>query len=414
MRLSVRPTARGWQALFFGALSLFVAYLIGTTQIYQLGYALLALFLASLALGYWFSRGLGHSRRLAAGERLTAGRESRVELLISNSSHSESPGLEVMDRLPEPRLFASPPVAGGGTRKIPAPVSFPRRGIYELGPAEVSTADPFGFLRFARRFREVTQVVVYPKVFDLPGFPLRGRSAESGARASFARRGDEFSGLREYRHGDDRRHIHWKSVARTGELIVREFATDAPRRHAVILDLYRAGIRLPEAEVEDAISAAASVLTHLARLDLPFGLLCTDEGRGASGFGSGEAHLWEAMGLLATARADGNVEPAAFVDETPRDELGEEVVLISRSLGEDLLGSVWKLRAAGLPVVVVAVAAHTYRGSGGGRSAVREAAFSEDVRRLEHAGAAVRVVRRDGGVAALAGARRSAGAKGAM
>ena len=49
-QLAVRPTARGWQALVVGALVVFVARLIGTTQFHQLAYALLALPLAALAL----------------------------------------------------------------------------------------------------------------------------------------------------------------------------------------------------------------------------------------------------------------------------------------------------------------------------------------------------------------------------
>ena len=411
-RLSVRPTARGWQALFFGALSLLLAALIGTTQIYQLAYALLALLFASLALGLFFSRGLRYGRRVPAGERPTAGHESSVELLVSNSSGQRSPRAEVVDRLPEPRRFAVSPVGGGATSKQRATVSFPRRGIYELGPAEVRTADPFGFLRFARRFAERTEVVVYPRFFDLGRFPLGGRGVEPEARGSFAHQGDEFSTLREYRHGDDRRHIHWKSVARTGELVVREFSANSPRRYSVVLDLHRAGLRVPEAEVEDAVCAAASVLAHLAEGNLPFRLLCAGSQRDATRFGSGEAAFWAAMRLLATAKADGDAQAAAFLNGSPRDELGEGVVLVSRSLGDDLLEAVEKLRAAGLSVVVVAVAAHTYRGAaGGGRSAAREAAFSGDVRRLELAGAAVRVVRRDGGVAALAGERRRAGAR---
>ncbi len=415
----MRPTARGWQAVFFGTLSLAVAYLIGTTQIYQLAYALLALLLASLLLGYYSSRGLRYARRVPPEERLFAGRESNVELVLTNAArHGRSPRAQIADRLPNPLLFAAPPVEAGGVRRIPAPVSFPRRGLYELGPAEVSTTDPLGFLRFARRFGERMEVVVYPRVFDLADLPLRGRSAEAEARGAFARRGDEFSGLREYRRGDDRRHIHWKSVARTGELIVREFATDSPRRHAVVLDLHRPGLRVPETEIEDAVSAAASALSHLHGAGLPFRLLLADgehaAKREANGFGSGKAHFWRAMRMLATARASGTVETAAFLEETPRDELGEGLVLVSRSLGDALAGAVSKLRAAGLPVVVLAVAAHTYRtggaqggaaGSVGSRSAAREARFFGNVRRLELAGAAVRVVRREGGVATLAGGR---------
>ncbi len=409
-RLSVRPTGRGWQAIFFGALSLLMAALIGTTQIYQLAYALLALLLASLALGFFSSRGLSYARRLPANERPTAGHESSVDLLVSTSD-LRSPRAEVLDRLPEPRWFAVDPVVGNATRKVRTTVGFPRRGIYELGPAEVRTTDPFGFLRFARRFAERTEVVVYPRAYDLGGLPLGGRGVEPEAWGSFARQGDEFSTLREYRHGDERRHIHWKSVARTGDLIVREFSASSPRRYAVILDLHRAGLRVPEAEIEEAVSAAASVLAHLSDGNLPFRLLCADSERNVTAFATGETPFWNAMRLLATAKADGEAGPAAFLNETPRDELGEGIVLITRALGEDLMETATRLRAAGLSVVVVAVAAHTYRGTGGGRLAAREAAFSGAARRLELAGVAVRIVRREGGVAALAGDRHAAGAR---
>lgn len=412
-RLSVWPTGRGWQAIFFGALSLLLAAMIGTTQIYQLAYAFLALFLASLALGYFSSRGLSYGRRLPSNERPTAGHESGVELLVSNASDARSPWAEILDRLPEPRRFAVDSVQGNATRKVRTTVAFPRRGIYELGSAEVRTSDPFGFLRFARRFTQRTEVVVYPRSYDLGGFPLGGRGVEPEAWGAFARQGDEFSTLREYRHGDERRHIHWKSVARTGELIVREFSASSPRRYAVVLDLHRAGLRVPEAEIEDAVSAAASVLAHLSDGNLPCRLLCADANRNATEFAAGETPFWDAMRLLATAKADGDAEPAAFLNETSRDELGEGIVLATRTLNEDLVDATARLRAAGLSVVVVAVAVHTYRGTGGGRLAAREAAFSDVARRLELAGATVRAVRREGGVAALAEDGNAAGARGA-
>lgn len=402
-RLAVRPTGRGWQALFFGTLSLVVAYLLGTTQIYQLGYALLALILAAFALGFWLSRGLSYSRKIPDGERPTAGRKTRVELLVSNASLAASPRVEIVDRLPKPRFFELPPVDGRGIGRIKVPVIFARRGLYNLGPAEIKTKDPFGLLRFVRRFPEPMEVVVYPEVHELPGFPLRGSGADAGIRGAFSQRGDEFSGLREYRRGDERRHIHWKSVARTGELVVREFAASAPRRYAVVLDLQRAGLRASEAEVEDAISAGASVLSHLAAEGLPSKLLLSGEERGTADFGSGEGPYWAAMRLLALARADGNQGPAEFLDGVPRGELGEGVILISRAIGDGLVQSVTKLRASGLSVAVVAVAAQTYRGGRAGQEG-REVAFAADVRRLELAGAAVRVLRREGGVRSLVGA----------
>ena len=404
-RLSVWPTARGWQALFFGTVSLLVARLIGTTQIYQLGYALAGLLAAALVLGLFLSRGLRYAR-LPAGERFVAGRASHLSLSVSNASRTRSPNVEVVDSLPEPRLFGMPPVGGAGAREIQVPILFERRGVYELGPALIRTVDPFGLLRFVRRFGERMEAVVYPNVFELRGFPMRGRKGEMGAAGSFAQQGDEFSGLREYRRGDDKRHIHWKSVARTGELVVKEFSHNAPRRHAVVLDLQRAGIRVPEAEVEDAVSAAGSVLRYLAREGLPLRLLCSDKERGATAFGESEAAYWRAMDLLAAARADGGTWPGDFLDEVTREGLGDGVVLVVRSLGDGLVESVGGLGAAGLSAVVVALATHTYRA--GSASSGREAAFEEDVRRLELAGAVVRVVRRPGGVAAFAGVRETA------
>jgi uncharacterized protein (DUF58 family) len=410
-RLVVRPTARGWQALLIGLVVLFVARMIGTTQFHQLAYALLGLVFAALVLGWSSSRGLRFSRALPPGMRLTAGSPAKIRLLLSNDSRFGTSGASVTDRLPEPRGFEAPPLEGNGTTTIEAPLAFARRGVYELGPAEVGIADTFGLLRFVRKFAEKSEVVVYPEVHELRDFPIRGGNVEVGARGSRGRRGDEFAGLREYRRGDDRRHIHWKSVARTGELYVKEFAVEAPRRYAVALDLRREGLRAPEAEVEDAVSAAASVLARLARERLPFRLVCADGVGSATPFGADEASYWAAMRLLATARTDGSRRLAQAVLAEGKG-LGEGVVMVSRTRNEDLPAAVRKLRGAGLSVVVVAIAAHTYRtppGTGGAAQS-REAEFLRFVDRLEAAGASVRVVSHPAGVGALSGDAAARGA----
>jgi uncharacterized protein (DUF58 family) len=401
-RLSVGPTARGWQALAAGAVTLFVARLIGTTQFHQLAYALLALPLASLVLGVVGSRGLLYSRFLPSGTRVTAGDPAKVNLLLQRSRFGATKA-GVVDRLPEPRGFEFPPTRGREGSRIEAPLDFARRGVYELGPAEVRVADPFGLLSFARRFEQRMEVIVYPKTHDLRGFPLRGGNVDAGARGSRGRRGEEFAGLREYRRGDDRRHIHWKSVARTGELFVKEFSLQAPRRHTVVLDLRREGIRTQETEVEDAVSTAASVLAHLTRERLPARLLGTDREGASTEFGADEESYWEAARLLATVRADGG-RPLGEAVLAERGSLGEGVVLVSRTRDEELPASVRKLRETGLSVIVVALATHTYRtppGSGGAARS-REAEFVGSIARLEAAGAAVRVVSYPAGVGGLA------------
>ena len=402
-RLSIRPTARGWQALVAGAVTLFVARLIGTTQFHQLAYALLALPLASLVLGVMGSRGLRYSRALPPGTRITAGSTAKLRLLLERSRFGATKA-GVLDHLPGPRSFEFP--EWKERSRIEVPLTFARRGVYELGPAEVRVADPFGLLGFARKFEERTEVFVYPRVYELRGFPLRGGNVEAGTRGSRGRRGEEFANLREYRRGDDRRHIHWKSLARTGELFVKEFSLQAPRRHTVALDLRREGIRTQENEVEDAVSAAASVLTHLTRESLPFRLLSTGRGGADTGFGANEDAYWEAMRLLATARADGG-SPLGETVLKERGGLGEGVVLVSRTRDEELPHCVRKLREMGLSVIVIALATHTYRTPPvpGSAAQGREAEFQRSVGRLEAAGATVRVLSHPAGVAGLSGAR---------
>ncbi|MGH3108897.1 MAG: hypothetical protein ACRDN7_09880, partial [Rubrobacter sp.] len=147
-RLSVRPTARGWQALFAGVVTLIVARLIGTTQFHQLAYALLALPLASLVLGVVGSRGLRYSRTIPPGVRITAGSPAKLRLLLERSRFG-APKASVVDRLPGPRSFDFS--ATRERSRIEVPLTFARRGVYTLGPAEVRVEDPFGLLRFARR-----------------------------------------------------------------------------------------------------------------------------------------------------------------------------------------------------------------------------------------------------------------------
>jgi uncharacterized protein (DUF58 family) len=403
-RLSVRPTARGWQALAFGVLTLVVARLIGTTQFHQLAYLLLALPLASLVLGIVGSRGLAYSRSLPPGTRITAGKEARLRLLLERSRFGAAK-VDVVDRIPDRREFEFP--GWRKDKKFEVPISFARRGVYRLGPAEIRLVDPFGLLAFARRFEERTEVVVYPAVHELRGFPLLGGNVEAGTRGARGRRGEEFANLREYRRGDDRRHIHWKSLARTGELFVKEFSVQAPRRHTVALDLCREGLRVQEQEVEDAVSAAASVLTYLKREGLPFRLLGTDAAD--AGFGSEEDFYWREMRSLAMARADG-VRPLGETLLAQRGALGEAVVIVSRTRDEELPRAVRKLREAGLSVIVVALATHTYRtpampGSAPGAAREREAEFLRRVGRLETAGATVRAISHPDGVKGLFGAR---------
>jgi len=87
---------------------------------------------------------------------------------------------------------------------------------------------------------------------------------------------EEFIGLREYRPGDPLQRMHWKSFARTGTPIVKEFQDEFFERHALVLDtstrIENSGGE--DAAFEEAIAVAASFVyaidTRECLLDLLF------------------------------------------------------------------------------------------------------------------------------------------------
>ena len=108
-----------------------------------------------------------------------------------------------------------------------------------------------------------------------PAGPADRRLGRAAARGHRRRRppprrsgpeGD-FYGVREWRSGDGRRLVHWRSSARLGKLVVRQFERPRSRDLAVVLDLWQPETAAVEhlENVERAVSFAATVLTDLCR-----------------------------------------------------------------------------------------------------------------------------------------------------
>ena len=402
-----RPTARGWQALAAAVASLAAALSLGTTQFYQLAYLLIGLMAAALVLGVIGSRALSAERRMPRSEGIAAGEPVGIGLRLTNSSRLASPRVEVVDRLPNRHVSEAPPVPAGGERLVETTVSFERRGVYEIGPAELVFSDPFGLLRFRRDAGERAEALVYPEIHELPARSMAGED-ETGGRSRFARRGEDLAGLREYRRGDDRRLIHWKSLARTGELFVKEFEPESPRRYTVMLDLLARRSGDPRAtglEIEDAVSAAASAFVHLERSGLSPRLRLTDGAASSTEFAAGESDRRQAMRLLAAANADGAEDAAEVLRRELSGGLGEGVVLVQRdsTRGGDLAEALREVSARGVSVLVLLLASHTYGSFSEERRREREERLGQSVRLLEAEGASVRVIRAETGVRGLAG-----------
>jgi uncharacterized protein (DUF58 family) len=186
-----------------------------------------------------------------------------------------------------------------------------RRGRYTLGPVTVTVTDPFGLARRSWSGSKTDEVTICPRVHELrpaPGAPGRLRSASPFSVRFHAPAvdGEEFLTLRQYEVGDDLRRIHWRSTARTGELIVREDEAQWQPRAVVLLDTRPSAH--DAASFEAAVEAAASIVARLHRSVLPVEVRTTD-GRTLGVTGTGGRHGLGGEALIMDQLAV--VEPAA-------------------------------------------------------------------------------------------------------
>jgi uncharacterized protein (DUF58 family) len=273
MREAMRGlTVRGRSFLAAGLACWTGAALVGQDEVVRLGAFLVALPLVA-ALYVSRTRYRLSCTRTLTPARVPVGRESSVRLRLENVSRLPTSVLYVEDALAytlgsRPR-FVLDRVEAGGVREVSYQVRSDVRGKYRVGPLSIRLADPFGLCELTRSFAATDSLVVTPVVAPLPTIGLGGEWAGGGETQArmVASAGEDDASTREYRYGDDLRKVHWKSTARTGELMVRREEQPWQSRATVLLDTRTAGHygEGPGSSFEWAVAAAASVGVHLSR-----------------------------------------------------------------------------------------------------------------------------------------------------
>ena len=183
-----------------------------------------------------------------------------------------------------------------------------RRAVVPVGPALTVRGDPLGLVRREVAWTGVTELFVHPRIVGLDPLgsgllrDLEGQTSNAVSMSDLA-----FHALRDYTAGDDRRYIHWRSSARTGQLMVRQFV-DTRRIHATMVIDGDPGSYGTEDEFELALSAAGSVAVRAIQDEQQASIIASDE-----------------------AVADGNIQQ--ILDGLTRAEFGEQADLATLTGG---------------------------------------------------------------------------------
>jgi hypothetical protein len=199
-------------------------------------------------------------RRVVAGERAFG----RLLVVNTGSRRSTPSRLE----LPVGRgmaEFAIPALAAGAEHEELFAVPTQKRAVIVAGPAVSVRGDALGLVRRSVRWSDPVELFVHPPTVRLrPSAAGLVRDLEGEVTKAITDNDLAFHALRPYEPGDDRRYVHWRTTARTGRLMVRQF-TETRRSELVLLHFAESRGYAGEPEFELGVSVLASIAQQVLR-----------------------------------------------------------------------------------------------------------------------------------------------------
>jgi uncharacterized protein (DUF58 family) len=252
----------------------FAAVNTGNNLLYLLLGWLLSFIIASGILSEMTLKRLAVTRR--PPPRVYANDPFLMEVSIENhKAHRASFSIEVEDLIGDTPLdkrcyfLKIPP---GKSQRTSYRHTFVRRGLYRLAGYRLATKFPFALFRKSRDVDAPLEVLVYPGRVAVPRPPPRTTSHGDATASRLGRRG-EFFGLRERRAGDDRRDVHWRSSARTGRLLVREYEDELAHRVVIGVDnALPQAVREAADEVVDGAALTPAVEAQVSAVERAIGV----------------------------------------------------------------------------------------------------------------------------------------------
>lgn len=343
-------TRVGWGALVVGAVFVIVGWRLTWAAFVVLGAG--CLILVAVALAYLLRRPHLRIQRDIQPPRVSKGSLAIAYLDITNKSRLPMPPMPTAQQFGPTRVRMTLPRMRRGerlTRTCRLPTD--RRGIFDVGPVEISRADPFAFVEVTQRHTEQQQIWVYPAVLPFHPLPTGLSRPLEGPTSDTAPQGNiTFHQLREYVVGDDLRMIHWPSTARTGELMVRHNIDTTQPFTVVLVDLNPH--LYSEKTFETALDAAASVAMASSLGASPVQLRLTD---GTRAGGPNQRDLQPLFDTLTAVQPVAGGSVRAELTELRRERGGSALCVITGAIDEGLLAAVGALRHQFQRVVVISI-----------------------------------------------------------
>ncbi len=251
---------------------------------------------------------------------------------------------------------------GGVSREVVYETALPR-GIYTRAGMTTGSGAPFGVWYRKVSTEAAAGITVYPAYEEIPTFPIlepMSSPSETVHERRSAGSGYDYLGIREYRRGDSLRAVHWRSSARRGELVVKEFEEEIATPVSLIVDL-KTGTTAGRAG-DDSLDAAARVAATLANYCLkaghPLRLFAQDKETVVKIERPG---FFPALEWLAGIKANGRLDAAALVEEAiPFIGHRSTVILIATSQRADWADISAAVQARRARLIVVLIDALSY------------------------------------------------------
>ena len=213
---------------------------------------------------------------------------------------------------------------------------FPKRGVYRQDAFGIRTRFPFGFFEKTRTVDSSVEITIYPHVQPADQFyevlPLL-----SGEMSSYFRgRGHELHSLRAYLPNDSARFVDWKVTAKTGRVMVREFAREDERRVMLVLDPFVGPPRSDLGELADAehaerferaVSMAACIAWHFHEIN---SVMQFRTDRFSTPMAAANEIIYDTLRELAQVQADTSARGGTFLNALAADHEIFKIIITSR------------------------------------------------------------------------------------